>query len=40
MVKARLIALGLVDLDGQTHDHAVLVEWGRAKVYARSHPRA
>jgi hypothetical protein len=29
MVKARLVAFGLVEIDGQTYDHDVLVERGR-----------
>ncbi|HEY1167358.1 MAG TPA: MTH938/NDUFAF3 family protein [Candidatus Limnocylindrales bacterium] len=29
MMKARLVTFGLVELDGQTYDHDVLVEGGR-----------
>ena len=29
MLKARLVSFGLVELDGQTYDHDVLVERGR-----------
>ena len=29
MMKARLVAFGLVELDGQTYDYDVLVERGR-----------
>ena len=41
MTKAGLIALGLVDFDGQTSNHDVLVERGGFKhVCARSYPWA